>query len=181
MDDELREMLDHFRIRKVLAEYCRGVDRTDEPLMASIYSADSWDDHGTVRAPGPEFSRVMCASVAEITQTLAHSLGQSLITIDGDEAGAETYFIAVARDTSPEGKEMCNQLGGRFADRLVREDGHWKVKHRTVLRDWSVAIPLDHDWELSNALTPGRRSDEDLSYAVLGTKHGGRASATNVD
>jgi hypothetical protein len=23
---------------------------------------------------------------------------------------------------------MCNQLGGRFVDRLVREDGQWKVK-----------------------------------------------------
>ena len=175
MDEELQEMLDHFRIRKVLAEYCRGVDRADEPLMASIYSTDSWDDHGTISAPGDEFSRQMCASVVETTQTLAHTLGQSLITIDGDEAGAETYFIAVARDTSAEGKEMCNQLGGRFADRLIRENGQWKVKHRTVLRDWSVAIPLDHDWVLSNMLTPGQRSDEDHTYAVLGTSHGGRS------
>ncbi len=48
MEDELQEMLEHFRIRKVLAEYCRGSDRADEPLMASNYAADSWDDHGVV-------------------------------------------------------------------------------------------------------------------------------------
>jgi hypothetical protein len=177
MDEELQEMLDHHRIRKVLADYCRGVDRIDEPLMASTYAEDSFDDHGIVRAPGPEYCRLMCDSVAVTTDTLAHTLGQSTIRIEGDEAGAETYFIAVARETTEDGVQMCNQLGGRFADRLVRENGQWKVKHRIVLRDWSVAIPLDHDWELSNTLTPGERSNTDRSYEVLGTKHGGRIPA----
>jgi hypothetical protein len=172
MDAELQEMLDHFRIRKVLGEYCRGSDRCDEPLMASVYAAESWDDHGIFRGPGDEFARVMSAMVAETTETLSHSLGQSLISIDGDEAGAETYFLAVARDTAPDGTPMCNQLGGRFVDRLVREAGRWKVKHRTAVRDWSVAMPLTHDWESSNTLTPGARSDADPSYAVLGTRHG---------
>lgn len=176
MDAELQEMLEHHRIRKVLAEYCRGCDRCDEPLMASIYAADSWDDHGIVRAPGAEYSQIMCSKVAETTETLSHTLGQSLIRLDGDEAGAETYFLAVARDTAPDGTPMCNQLGGRFVDRLVREGGRWKVKHRVAVRDWSVAIPLTHDWDLSNTLTPGARSGADPSYGVLGTRHGAVAA-----
>lgn len=174
IEGDLQEMLDHFRIRKVLAEYCRGVDRVDEPLMRSIYAEESFDDHGTVKAPGPEFCSKMCDSVVVSTDTLAHSLGQSIININGDEAGAETYFIAVARETTGDGTEMCNQLGGRFVDKLVQENGQWKIQHRTVLRDWSVAIPLDHDWVLSNTLTPGERSGADHSYAILGTVHGGR-------
>lgn len=176
MDNELREMMDHFQIRKLLSEYCRGSDRADEPLMAGIYAADSWDDHGIVQAPGAEYARIMCARVEETTESLSHLLGQSLISIDGDTAGAETYFLAVARDTSADGMPMCNQLGGRFVDQLVRENGQWKVKHRKVLRDWSVAIPLHHDWDLSNTLTPGQRSDADHSYSVLGTAHGGNSS-----
>jgi hypothetical protein len=175
VEQDLQEMVDHFQIRKVLAEYSRGCDRADEPLMASIYAADSWDDHGTVKAPGAEFSRIMCAQVKERTESLSHLLGQSLISIDGDSAGAETYFIAVARDTAEDGTPMCNQLGGRFVDQLIRENGRWKVKHRKVLRDWSVAIPLHHDWVLSNTLTPGERSNADHSYAVLGQVHGGQA------
>jgi hypothetical protein len=172
MDAELQEMLDHFRIRKVLADYCRGSDRCDEPLMASIYAADSWDDHGIVKAPGEEYSRVMCGRVAETTETMTHLLGQSSITIEGDEAGAETYFLAVSREIAPDGAPMCNQLGGRLVDRLVRENGRWKVRHRVAVRDWSVAIPLTHDWESSHTLTPGARSDDDPSYGVLGTRHG---------
>lgn len=172
MEEDLREMIDHFQIRKLLAEYSRGCDRADEPLMASIYAQDSWDDHGIVQATGAEYSRIMCGRVKEETESLSHILGQSLIRIDGDSAGAETYFVAVARDTAEDGTPMCNQLGGRFIDQLVREDGRWKVRHRKVLRDWSVAIPLHHDWVLSNTLTPGQRSDDDHSYAVLGQRHG---------
>jgi SnoaL-like domain len=173
MDPELREMLDCHQIRRTLAEYCRGSDRCDEQLMASIYARESWDDHGVVQAPGDEFSRVMCQMVIDTTQTMSHTLGQSSISVTGDEAGAETYFIAVARETTPAGIERCCQLGGRFVDRLVREDGRWKVSHRTVVRDWSVAIPMDHDWESSNSLTPGQRSSADPSFAVLGTAHSG--------
>ena len=175
MDADLQEMLEHHRIRKTLAQYCRGSDRCDEKLMASVYARESWDDHGVVKAPGDEFSKLMCGMIVETTQTMTHVLGQSLIDLRGDEAGAETYFIAVARETTPEGLERCCQLGGRFVDRLVREDGQWKVRHRTVVRDWSVAIPMDHDWESSNTLTPGARSGADPSCAVLGTSHSASA------
>ena len=170
---DLIEMIDHFQIRKLLAQYSRGCDRADLPLMASIYAADSWDDHGIVQATGAEYSSIMCNRVKTETESLSHLLGQSLITIDGDQAGAETYFIAIARDTAADGTPMCNQLGGRFIDQVIRENGQWKVKHRKVLRDWSVAIPLHHDWVLSNTLTRGERSNDDHSYAVLGTIHGG--------
>jgi len=175
MDPDLAEMLDHHRIRKVLAEYCRGSDRCDAPLAASVYARDSWDDHGILQLPGQQFAREMCTMIIETTETLSHMLGQSLITIDGDQAGAETYFLAVARDTAPDGTRMCNQLGGRFIDQLVREDGQWRIKHRVAMRDWSVAMPLTYDWESSNTLTPGQRTGEDLSFGVLGTEHGGTA------
>ncbi len=174
MDAQFQEMFDHFQIRKVLADYCRGSDRVDQALMASVYAQDSWDDHGVVQASGPDFARIMCERIRTGTDSLSHLLGQSTITVDGDAAGAETYFLAVAHDVSSDGTPMCNQLGGRFVDSLAREDGEWKVKNRKVLRDWSVAIPVHHDWVLSNTLTRGRRSNEDHSYKVLGTTHGAR-------
>ena len=171
MDAELQEMLDEHRIRKVLATYCRGSDRADEALMRSVYSADSWDDHGIVQADGAEFSRVMCQMVIDTTDTMSHTLGQSLIEVDGDEAAAETYFIAVALDGEADGRPCCNQLGGRFVDKLVREDGEWRIRHRVVMPDWSVAIPVTMDWESSKTLRPGARSDGDPSYALFGTAH----------
>lgn len=167
VEAELQEMLDHFRIRKVLAAYCHGCDRGDSKMMASVYARDSWDDHGLIKASGPEFVTAIMQSIRDDTDTLSHLLGQSIINVDGDRAGAETYFMAVTRQVGSDGEQVCNQLGGRFVDRLEREDGEWKIKHRVVLRDWSVSIPMLRDWEDSNSLTPGERWGNDLSEAVI--------------
>ena len=167
VDAELQAMLDHFRIRKVLAAYCHGCDRCDSELMASVYAKDSWDDHGAIKAPGPEFVTAIMQSIREDTETLSHLLGQSIINVDGDRAGAETCFLAVTRQPGTDGEPVCSQLGGRFVDRLAREDGEWKIKHRVVLRDWSVSIPIVNDWDDSTALTSGERWGKDLSASVI--------------
>jgi hypothetical protein len=177
MDPRLQEMLDHYEIRKTLSEYCHGCDRCDEPRMGSVYLADSFDDHGHFRAPGPEFVRLMSAEVRTTTTSLSHMLGQSLIKVEGDEAGAETYFLAVIRKAREGGGETCHQLGGRFIDKLSRVDGRWLIKDRCVVRDWSISLPIDEDWVGQNGLRPGARSDEDPAFGVLGRVHGGPGQA----
>lgn len=171
MDPRLQELIDHHEIRKTLAEYCVGSDRCDAGLMASVYAEDSWDNHGTRNAPGPEFARATVASVLASSETLAHLLGQSLIRVNGDEAGAETYFIAAMMVDGE--TRFCNQLGGRFVDRLVRVGDGWKVKHRVAVRDWSLRLPVEQDWETAQLMTPGQRSNDDPGFAVLGWTHGG--------
>jgi|SRR6516165_4023886 hypothetical protein len=173
MDERLQEMLDHHEIKKTLAEYCHGCDRADEPHMASIYAAESWDDHGDIKAPGTEFAEKMTARIIETTETLSHLLGQSMITVNGDEAGAETYFLAVAKTARGDGKSLCNQLGGRYVDTLVRENGRWLVKHRAVVKDWAISLPIDVDWTERVGLIDGQRSNADPSYAALGLRHSG--------
>jgi hypothetical protein len=173
MDARLQEMLDHYEITRTLNEYCHGCDRCDEPRMRSVYLEDSWDDHGVVKAPGPEFTRVMTEQILTNTHSLFHMLGQSLIKVAGDEAGAETYFLAVSRDRREDGAEMCNQLGGRFVDKLRREDGQWRIKHRVVVHDWSISLPIEADWTADAGLREGERSNADPAFAVLGRVHAG--------
>lgn len=176
MDPRLQAMLDHYEITRELAEYCHGCDRCDEGHMASVYLDDSWDDHGSVQATGAEFARIMTRRILDETETLSHMLGQSLIEVDGDAAGAETYFLAVMRNTTKDGRRLCNQLGGRFLDRLVREDGRWRIKERVVVRDWSLTAPAEEDWFAAAKLRDGFRSNQDHSYAVLGRTHGAPAA-----
>jgi hypothetical protein len=171
MDRRLQEMLDHQEIIRTLAQYCHGCDRCDEVRMADVYLKDSWDEHGDLQASGPDFARIMTARIKEDTSSLYHMLGQSLVKIDGDEAGAETYFLAVSRLTSPDGVEMCNQLGGRFVDRLQRDGDRWRIKHRIVVRDWTIALPIAEDWVSATALRAGQRSNDDPSFAALGIVH----------
>jgi hypothetical protein len=171
MDPRLQEMLDHYEITKTLKEYCFACDRGDQPRMADVYLEDSWDDHGIHAAPGREFTRLMMREIFAQTDTLSHLLGQSQISVDGDKAGAETYFIAVARATGLDGTPLCNQLGGRFVDRLERQDGRWLIKSRTVVRDWGISIPVEADWTERVGLKNGQRSNADPAFAALGLRH----------
>ena len=162
----LQEMLDHHEIRKVLSIYCHGCDRGDAALMGSVYLADSWDDHGPLQAPGPEFAQVMMRRILEDTDALYHQLGQSLIRTDGDVAHAETYFFAVAREADEHGAPLCNQLGGRFVDTLERVGDTWKIRHRIAVRDWSISLPIVSDWD-ARFLRMGARATDDPATAHL--------------
>jgi hypothetical protein len=178
MDARLQEMLDHHEIRQVLATYCAGCDRLDTGLLHSVYAADSFDNHGRRALPGHEFAEVVAADVGAHTEVMFHLLGQSLIRVTGDEAGAETYFLAVSRERDDAGALVSNQLGGRFLDTMVREDGRWKIRRRDVVREWTSSQPVDAEWTPATAIQAGQRSGADLLYATLGlTRHGAGSPA----
>ena len=173
MDQRLQHLLDETEIRRLLAEYAHACDRCDTAAMAAVYWEDSWDDHGRDQATGPDFARLMTGEIIPATcETLSHLLGQSLITLDGDSAGAETYYLAVTLSTGADGEPRCNQLGGRYIDRFERRGDEWRIKHRTCLRDWSVTLRVDEDRFALAQLKPGHRSGADLSYPALGRRHG---------
>ena len=172
MDPRLQEMLDHHEIRKALALYCHACDRGDEKLMASVYSGeDSFDDHGLVQAPGPEYAAIMSGNIRERTDAVWHVLGQSMIVVDGDTAGAETFFLGFMRLKPIDGISKLNQLAGRFVDKLVRIDGAWKIKHRTCVRDTSVTLTVTEDMQAGYGLKPGTRDASDLGVALIGIAH----------
>src|SRR5262249_11432964 len=47
MDGDVRALLDEQAIRRVLARYCRGIDRLDQDLVRSCYHPDATEAHGT--------------------------------------------------------------------------------------------------------------------------------------
>jgi hypothetical protein len=174
MDPRLQELLDHHEIRQLLATYCHGCDRGDEVEMASTYCADSWDDHGPRKMEGRRFSIETVEESLRTTKVVSHMLGQSLIKLNGDEAGSETYFIAsVIYPATEDRGETLNQLGGRYVDTLVREGGKWLIRKRVCIREWSISHPLEHDWLAGRGFEETRRGPADGSYEALGLTHSG--------
>ena len=172
MDSQVREMLDHFQIRNVLALYCHGCDRADADLMGSVYSAEgSFDNHGIVRAPGPEYAQEMTVLVRETTRAISHTLGQSIIQVTGDSAKAETFFIALMTADGDDGTPRLNQLAGRFVDRLERLEDGWKIKHRTAIHDLSITLKIQEDALCTNQLIRGSRDANDPGVALLELAH----------
>jgi hypothetical protein len=176
MNERLKQMLDHFEIMRVLSEYCHGCDRMDELLMAGVYARDSWDDHGLNKCSGPEFAQRTMKSMLT-TDSVSHLQGQSLININGDQAGSETYFLAVVAARGDDGRAVIKQMGGRYVDTFIREEGHWRIKKRVCVRDWSITLPRDADWLEGQGHVQGQRSQQDPSQAALGLKHSGVAAA----
>ena len=171
MNNRLQEMLDHYEITRTLAEYCSACDRCDRDRMRDVYARDSWDNHGHIEASGQAFVDLVMADIEATTTSLYHQLGQSLVKVEGDAAGAETYFFAAAETEDDAGGKTCSLLGGRFIDRLVREEDRWLIQNRTVVRDWTIVLPLDTPWASATALLPGSRSNDDPSFAALGIVH----------
>jgi len=175
MDDtRLQELWDHHEIRQLLATYCHGCDRDDPAEMASVYCEESWDDHGPNKCDGKEFVDKILKQSRETTTVVSHQLGQSLINVDGDSAGAETYFIASCIYPRDDGPDILNQLGGRYVDTIEREDGKWRIKERLCVREWSISHPIESDWLEGAGFIETRRGAADVSWKVLGrTPSGG--------
>jgi len=173
MDPRLQEMLDHFEIRRTLAEYCHACDRADEAMMADVYTgADSFDDHGHVKASGPDYAHIMTDLIMERTEAISHILGQSLIQVEGEAARAETFFVAFMRLPGSDGAPpRMNQLIGRFVDRLQRIDGKWKIGHRLCVRDTSMTSPIERDDYAAYGFVEATRDASDPGAALLGLAH----------
>jgi hypothetical protein len=169
--DEMQEMLEHYRITKLVNEYCHGCDRGDEVRMGGVYAADSWDDHGLYKGPGKEFSQQVIANRAVRKDVMSHHLGQTLVKVDGDEAGAETYFIATVQYDNEAGENEIHHIGGRYVDSLIREGGKWKIKTRLTVRDWSITHPVVKDFMVANNFIAGQTDGSDPSFAALGVEH----------
>lgn len=175
LDARLRDMLDHHEIRDLLARYCHACDRGDEALMAACYTgADSWDDHGAVKASGPDYAAIMCQRVLDRTEAASHILGQSLIRLEGDTAAAETFFAAFFRIAGADGEPArINQLVGRFVDELERREGRWVIRRRTCVRDTSLTSTVTRDDYASFGFVEARRDGKDPGAAAIGLAHRG--------
>ncbi|MDE2404865.1 MAG: nuclear transport factor 2 family protein [Sphingomonadales bacterium] len=119
-------------IRVLLSAYCRGVDRGDAGLLASLF----WDDaevvSGVVNGDAASFARDIVAHVTAALEVSFHSIANEWIEVRGDHAVGEHYVIAHSRAG---GEDMMT--GGRYLDRYERRGGAWKIASRVFVCDWT--------------------------------------------
>ncbi len=133
---DLDAALARAEIHDLAMAYCRGVDRADEELIASIFTPDSAVVTGVINGTGAEFATTICQFVREELELCFHSVANEWIEVDGEEAVGELYAIA---HMIKDGQEMTT--GGRYLDRYVRRDGRWLIKSRTFVTDWNMSYP----------------------------------------
>lgn len=164
----LDELLAREQIRDVLYRYCRGVDRGDADLIASIYHADAIDEHGAFQGSGIDFAGHVVDAMDAVSIVGQHHLTNILIEIEGQRAAAESYFIAL-HPYQPQGETtpVLAAVGGRYLDRFECRDGVWKVAHRQVVLDWSQERLSGDAWAAEAQFPAGARRQDDPSSRLF--------------
>jgi hypothetical protein len=170
--EQIEYLLARLEISDAMATYCRGVDRGDDELMASIFHPDADVDHGLHR-------RTHAGDAAYTSFSFYHHLiGNQVVEISGDLAATETY-LAATQGFVLDGVEYDMHVKARYLDRWERRGGPFKVAHRRVVWDWVRTEPASPAWpdgsyihwggrQVSrDELHWGSRSRDDPSYAVF--------------
>jgi hypothetical protein len=133
----LDALLDRQDITDCLTRFSRGLDRFDRDLFLTAFHEDAVIAAGDfVGGPSDlyEWASVMHAQGQIATQ---HHLLNNTCEIDGDTAHSETYYIFVARNL-----DDSNWIaGGRYFDRVLRNDRGWRISVRTNVIEWSGMLP----------------------------------------
>lgn len=140
--EKLRDILERDAIRQVLEGYVRGNDRNDEATMRAAYWDDGYDDHGPFKGNAQDFC-TWAAPLAKQTSGHQHFLGQSVISVEGDRASTETYYMYCAENGRAPQPNVVGALAGRYVDTLERRGGVWKILHRVTVVDWSTVWRSD--------------------------------------
>ncbi len=156
-------MHDERAIIRRLNDYCRGVDRGDVELAASVYHADATDDHGGFKGLGTEFAHYAVARLGERYRATMHSITNTIIDFVGaDTAQVESHVVARHVGEDDSGPLLMTFIG-RYVDRFERRHGEWKIADRVLVHEW------DQVERHESAYPPGRfvqgaRGPADPSY-----------------
>lgn len=124
-------------LHELTMAYCRGADRADEALLASVFHDDATVVAGAFNGKAPQFARDVTKQIRENLKRVFHSVANEWFQIAGDRAVGESYAIAVATVTV-DGKDMDAITGGRYLDRFERRGGTWKIAERVFVQDWNI-------------------------------------------
>ena len=130
-------------IRTLLTDYGRFLDARDLVAYSKLFAKDGEWVGGFGSAKGPEGILAFMQKNLGTAPNRAnnyHILSNFEIDVQGDTATAWSRwaFIVPAAD----GKPSLAQ-GGRYQDKLVRENGHWKFQRREAFNDLPRSGPVE--------------------------------------
>jgi uncharacterized protein (TIGR02246 family) len=124
-------MSDKDEIRELLARYCFALDGDRFEEMAALFTPDGvWETAfgtGTGRAGIVAQARSIATGVRP---KRVHLTTNIVIELDGDTATARSNWALI--QNTPGGPAIGS--GGGYSDRLVKVDGRWLFRHRTIDR-----------------------------------------------
>jgi hypothetical protein len=165
-------------ITEVIHRYCRGMDRMDRELTLSCWHPGGTDDHAPLYAGSAEGFVDWLWPVHATMPVTRHVVTNTIIDLDGDKAGAETYWSLVLR-VEQDGRLWDIVAGGRYLDEFECIDDVWAIRHRCSILDtdrvelvektaMDFSPPLIRPNNPEAARQQWARDRSDFSYHVVG-------------
>ena len=127
---------DEQALLRLAERYAQAVDRRDADALVSVFTED-----GIIARPGSvwqghEKLRGIIARLNTLYGATFHSVRNQTAVIDGDAAEGETYCVAMHILNSADGQRTRMDMGIRYQDSFVRQDGVWRFGRRELIVDW---------------------------------------------
>lgn len=155
----LQQISDRMEITDVLVRFCRGLDRLDPEMVASVYHDDAMDHHGPFDELGAELGPKLVELVGGSTKVGLHCVSNVTIELDGDVAHVESYTTTVTQD-----EKEHTDIGARCVDRFERRNGEWKIADRIMILEYMRPLQLGEPHPMLAMFARGTRDRSDPSY-----------------
>jgi uncharacterized protein (TIGR02246 family) len=134
---QVRQLQDNEEIRELLVQYGRALDKRDYAAYGALFARDGTWKGGMGTATGPdEIGKMVEAGFSRMSPSLYENSNHVMTSvdavIDGDAATvwSRWTWVVLGADGKPQ-----PERAGHYEDSLVREDGHWKFKHRQAFTE----------------------------------------------
>ena len=163
---ELHDLCARRDIHVAVCRYMRGQDRLMPQLHRSAFHDDAYVDCGLFAGSADGFVEFAQGFLANVKAS-HHMIGQVDITVEGDVAHGEIYFIAWHRIVE-DGEEKDLFVAGRYIDRYEDRGQGWKIAKRRELVDWARTDPASDGFLKAQVdLVRGARGEQDFSNQRL--------------
>jgi len=139
-DSRWAAVCDRQEIAEVLVRYVLSQDHHDWDTFASCFTPDAVFVHPKGQLEGIEAITARSRGALEPLTASQHLLGSVLVTLDGDEADAVSYFHAQHVRTGAPGGDLF-VIAGTYRDRLVRTPDGWRIRRRVQEYSWRSGNP----------------------------------------
>jgi ketosteroid isomerase-like protein len=126
-------------IRDLISRYARALDLRDFDALAKCFTVDAQAEYsGVVLAPGRDSVIRHLEQMRNIPAS-THLFGNVLVELDGDEATVDSQAtVHLVLDRGPQARVRVRGL--LYHDRVVRQDGEWRIAERIHRADWSLEL-----------------------------------------
>ena len=125
---------DRVAVCRLAQLYAFGIDRRDEAMVRSVFTADATMRGALGAAPADEYVPQLVTAVAAYETTM-HNITNQYVVLDGDTAEVWSYAVALHFGRRDGGADLA--LGVQYRDRATRTENGWLIAERHAVQLWS--------------------------------------------